>query len=255
MDISERKRLINVLADYVVTLDEREADGALGSAGIGVTPSGWAGLDSAGKRRAIVTLLASAREESYQQLIDWAHTVGDDPLAATQAGSGAVVTHERHPADSDREAVAPPDGPIFVVHGHAATVRHEAVRVLERSTGREVIVLHEQPNQGQTILEKFEHHAVDAAYAVVLLTADDRGGLVAEDVRPRGRQNVVFELGFFFGRLGRQRVAVLVEPEVERPSDIDGLVYIPIDPAGSWKYTLVRELVSSGITADLARVP
>jgi predicted nucleotide-binding protein len=66
---------------------------------------------------------------------------------------------------------------------------------------------------------------------------------------------VVFELGFFFGRLGRHGVAVLVEPEVERPSDIDGLVYIPIDPAGSWKYTLVRELISSGIPADLTRVP
>ncbi len=127
--------------------------------------------------------------------------------------------------------------------------------MLERSTGREVIVLHEQPNQERTILEKFEHHAVDAAYAVVLLTGDDQGGLSADSPRPRGRQNVVFELGFFFGKLGRRRVAVLVEPDVERPSDIDGLVYIPLDTAGTWKYALVRELMSSGIPADLARIP
>ena len=148
------------------------------------------------------------------------------------------------------------DGPIFVVHGHAVATLHETVRVLERGTGREVIVLHEQPNAGRTILEKFEHHATGASYAVVLLTGDDQGGIASvSEQRLRGRQNVIFELGFFFGRLGRDRVAVLLDPDVEKPSDIDGLVYIELDAAGAWKYSLARELAHVGIEVDHARIP
>jgi predicted nucleotide-binding protein len=148
------------------------------------------------------------------------------------------------------------DGPIFVVHGHAHAVLHEAVRVLERGTGREVTVLHEQPNAGRTILEKFEDHAVTAAFAVVLLTGDDAGGVSAgADIRLRGRQNVIFELGFFFGKLGRQRVAVLLEEGIEKPSDIDGLVYINLDSASAWKYVLARELEAADISVDRSRIP
>jgi predicted nucleotide-binding protein len=148
------------------------------------------------------------------------------------------------------------DGPIFVVHGHAHAVLHEAVRVLERGTGREVTVLHEQPNAGRTILEKFEDHAVAAAFAVVLLTADDEGGVrTSDDMQLRGRQNVIFELGFFFGSLGRKRVAVLLEQGVEKPSDIEGLVYITLDAAGAWKYVLARELEAADISVDRSRIP
>src|SRR6185437_189755 len=148
------------------------------------------------------------------------------------------------------------DGPIFVVHGHARAALHETVRVLERGTGREVIVLHEQANAGRTILEKFEDHAALVSFAVVLLTGDDEGGVRASsNTHPRGRQNVIFELGFFFGKLGRQRVAVLLEENVERPSDIAGLVYITIDEAGAWKQTLARELEAAGISVDRARIP
>lgn len=148
------------------------------------------------------------------------------------------------------------NGSIFVVHGHARTVLHELVRVLERGTGREVVVLHEQSNSGRTILEKFEEHASAAAYAVVLLTGDDEGrALSALEPRARGRQNVIFELGFFFGKLGRERVTVLVDRHVEKPSDVDGLVYIPIDEAGAWKQALARELQSASIQVNYSRIP
>jgi predicted nucleotide-binding protein len=117
-------------------------------------------------------------------------------------------------------------------------------------------VLHEQANAGRTLLEKFEGHASEAAYAVVLLTPDDTGG-ARDQVHhlARARQNVIFELGFLFGRLGRNRVAVLLAPGVEQPSDIAGLVYIPVDPGGSWKYKLARELEASGIAVALDRIP
>ncbi|WP_448623567.1 TIR domain-containing protein [Geodermatophilus sp. URMC 64] len=146
-------------------------------------------------------------------------------------------------------------GPIFVVHGRDHAVLHYAVRVLQQTTGREVIVLHEQANQGRTILEKFEDHAVTASYAVVLLTGDDEGGLAGSPTRSRGRQNVVFELGFFFGKLGRQRVSVLIAEDVEQPSDINGLVYIGLDAAGGWKHTLCRELQAAGIEVDYSKIP
>jgi predicted nucleotide-binding protein len=65
--------------------------------------------------------------------------------------------------------------------------------------------------------------------------------------QPRGRQNVIFELGFFFGKLGRERVCVLLAGGVEEPSDIAGLVYITIDAGGAWKYQLARELTAADI--------
>jgi predicted nucleotide-binding protein len=146
-------------------------------------------------------------------------------------------------------------GPIFVVHGRDHASLHYVVRVLQNSTGREIVVLHEQANAGRTILEKFEQHAAGAAYAVVLLTADDEGGLAGGTTNARARQNVIFELGFFFAELGRKRVAVLVSEGVEKPSDIDGLVYIDLDAGGAWKHTLVKELEAAGVSVDYARIP
>jgi len=145
--------------------------------------------------------------------------------------------------------------PIFVVHGHDQALLHQVVRVVERGTGREVTVLHEQANEGRTVLEKFETHAAEAAFAVVLLTADDAGSAAGAWARPRGRQNVIFELGFFFGKLGRSRVAVLLADGVEQPSDIRGLVYIAMDAAGAWKFALAREFAAAGIAVAHDRIP
>lgn len=113
------------------------------------------------------------------------------------------------------------------------------------------MILHEQANEGRAIIEKFESHAADAAYAVVIATADDVGWAKDADTeRPRPRQNVILELGFFFGRLGRARVALLYEEGVERPSDIDGVLYVPLDAAGAWKPALARELKAAGVGVD-----
>ena len=66
---------------------------------------------------------------------------------------------------------------------------------------------------------------------------------------------MIFELGFFFGKLGRRRVAVLLHPDVERPSDLEGLVYIPMDRGGAWKHALAKELEAVGIDVNYARIP
>ena len=118
--------------------------------------------------------------------------------------------------------------------------------MLEMATDRQVVILHEQANQGRTLIEKFEHHAGDASFAIVILTADDEGRARGDsELRHRGRQNVIFEMGFFFASLGRQRVVVLLDPGVEQPSDVQGLLYISIDNKGPWKSKLARELVAA----------
>lgn len=150
------------------------------------------------------------------------------------------------------------NGPIFVVHGRDEAVLNTAVRLLEKTTDRTVIVLREQPNSGRTVIEKFEEHAASAAFAVVLVTGDDVGGPKGSgisELQGRARQNVVFELGFFFGKLGRSRVAVLLEEGVEKPSDIDGLVYNGIDLGGAWKTALIKELEAAGVAVDYSRIP
>jgi len=145
---------------------------------------------------------------------------------------------------------------VFVVHGHDEATRSSVVEFL-RDLGLEPVVLHEQPNAGRTLIEKFEDHSSEACFAVVLLTGDDRcelpvrgahGKLAMKHKRrteKRARQNVVFELGFFFSALGRSRVCALVEPGLSKPSDIDGIVYVPLDT--DWRSSLARELTAAGI--------
>ena len=117
------------------------------------------------------------------------------------------------------------------------------------------MVLHEQPNEGRTIIEKFEDFA-HVRFAVVLLTPDDTGRLQADagEYRPRARQNVIFEFGYFIGKLGRERVCALVQGDLERPSDYDGVLYIQLDDSEGWKMRLVRELKSAGYDIDANRV-
>jgi len=147
-------------------------------------------------------------------------------------------------------------GPIFVVHGHNHGRAQEVARVIEKTTGRDAIILHEQPNKGRTLIEKFEAQAGSASFAVVILTGDDEGRKAGSaDLIPRGRQNVIFELGFFFGMLGRSRVAVLVDSGVEHPSDVAGLVYIELDGTGAWKKKLVQELEAAEIAVNYSKVP
>lgn len=138
---------------------------------------------------------------------------------------------------------------VFVVHGHSREPVEAVARLLS-DQGLEAVILDEQPNRGRTIIEKFEGHA-DVGYAVVIMSADDHGGEAGKATVPRARQNVILELGFFIGTLGRRRVAALVEESVERPSDIDGVLYIALDPGRAWRFQLGKELRDAGLPVDL----
>lgn len=141
---------------------------------------------------------------------------------------------------------------IFLVHGHDEAALQETARFLEK-LDQEVIILREQTNQGRTIIEKFEDYA-DVGFAIVLLTSDDKGGpksVDAQSQKPRARQNVIFEFGYFIGRLGRNRVCALYRPDVEIPSDYSGVLYQELDDKGGWRLQLAKELIAAGLTVDM----
>ena len=161
------------------------------------------------------------------------------------------------------EALAPSsatEGPkeIFLVHGHDQR-RDEVARFLGRASQNSytVVILDEQPDAGLTLIEKLERYAGNAAYAVILFTGDDVGAEKAEvekaeaagelaELKPRARQNVVFEFGWFCGQIRRQHVAVLYETDVEPPSDITGLTYISLGRE-DWRERLVRNIRAAGL--------
>lgn len=141
---------------------------------------------------------------------------------------------------------------VFIVHGHDDGAREAVARFLER-IGLEAIILHEQANQGRTVIEKVEAHG-DVGFAVVLLTPDDEGRVKGGDLEPRARQNVLLELGYFIGRLGRSRVCALKRGQLEIPSDFAGVVWERMDDTGGWKQALGRELQAAGHQVDWNKV-
>ncbi|MBI2831114.1 MAG: nucleotide-binding protein [Chloroflexi bacterium] len=149
------------------------------------------------------------------------------------------------------ERAAPTTKAVFLVHGTDHGVKETVARYLTK-LNLDPIVLHEQPNLGDTIIEKLERTS-PVAFSVVLLTCDDKACPISDtsSLKPRARQNVVFELGYFIGKLGRGKVCALYAEGVELPSDFHGVVYIPFDTPGAWRLSLARELKASGLDIDL----
>jgi predicted nucleotide-binding protein len=146
-----------------------------------------------------------------------------------------------------------PSDKVFLVHGRDDAAKNEVALFL-RAIDLDPIILHLRPNGGRHLLTKFREESEGASFAVVLMTPDDEGGIAgAAANRPRARQNVVFELGFFIGKLGPPNVAALLKGDVEKPSDFDGIAYIPHDAEGQWKTLLARELHHAKIPFDPAK--
>ncbi len=137
---------------------------------------------------------------------------------------------------------------IFIVHGHDSAMK-ESVKSLILRLGLKPIVLADAPNEGRTIIEKFEANTQNIDYAVVLLSDEEDWGRAHNERRnkPRARQNVILELGYFIGKLSRKRVCVLKKKNVETPSDILGVGYIEyIQDSKDWQIRMADELASVG---------
>jgi len=177
-----------------------------------------------------------------QQIIKHRPGLEIDRRLAPQGGSPAT--------SPPRDVPKPKTGRVFVVHGHHTASKESVARFLEQ-LGISAVILHEEANEGRTVIEKFESHS-SVDFAVVLLTPDDVGHAMGkpEQARPRARQNVLFEWGYFVGRIGRTRVCALYDGDVEIPSDYSGVLYLPMDSAGSWKLLLAKELKQAGVDFD-----
>lgn len=143
---------------------------------------------------------------------------------------------------------------IFIVHGRDTKALLETEGILYRAAF-EPIVLNRLNNSGMTLIEKFEKYS-DVQYAVVLLTPDDVGSIYDKDLNPnlqfRARQNVLFELGFFYGKLGRANVCCLLKQTVEKPTDIDGIAYIPFNNSiEEIEYKLLNEIKEANSSIKL----
>lgn len=149
---------------------------------------------------------------------------------------------------------------VFLVHGHNDAARNEVAAFLEQ-VGVRPIVLKDVPGTDQSLFQRFMRVAGEAQFAVVILSADDMGaalrqyrmeGVGAHALKFRARQNVILELGFFYGALGWDHVfglltdADVAYPDFERPSDLDGVLYDRIDGSGRWRQELRQRLERAG---------
>lgn len=139
---------------------------------------------------------------------------------------------------------------VFIIHGHDHALKQEVARIIEKQ-GIEAVILSEQANGGKTIIEKIEENS-DVGAAICLFTGDDYGRAKdATSENLRARQNVVFEAGYFMGKLGRGNVILIASPDIEIPSDLQGVVYTNKD---MWQTDVLRELKAIGYNVDFNKL-
>lgn len=159
--------------------------------------------------------------------------------------------------------VQPMDSPntkkVFVVYGHDQTTRNELEAMLRR-WGLDPIILDQLPSEGATLIEKLEKYYPNVGFGVVLATPDDEAFAKGkpDERKFRARQNVVLELGLLLAHLGRSKVAILLKDQdvMERPSDIQGLIYIPFktDLAREAGLLLAKEMAAQGYNIDVKKI-
>ena len=145
---------------------------------------------------------------------------------------------------------------VFIVHGHDTSLLNEA-EAFVRCLDLEPIILFKEADKGKTIIEKIEEYSGQACYSIVLYSSCDVGYPKGEEnkVKPRARQNVVFEHGYMMALLGRENVCALLENnDIETPGDINGIVYVPYDINGAWKFRIAKNMKSVGIDIDLNKL-
>lgn len=142
---------------------------------------------------------------------------------------------------------------IFVAHGSDDEMKQATVGALGK-LGLAPVLMREQPSQGRKIVEAFADYA-DVSFAVVLLSPDDF--VYSKDDAPAKRKlrpahDVVFELGFFLGRLGKDNVLVFYREleNFEALTDFEGVRFTAFDDRDSWKLSLIRELTACGYSVD-----
>jgi len=160
---------------------------------------------------------------------------------------------------TSRSEIQPRSGQsVFLVHGSDVAANEQVTRFIEAQPTLKLVRLSEQPHLGQTLMEKLESHS-NVDFAIALMTDDDRGASKGkanrrEEWEHRARQNVIFELGYFVGKIGREKVCVLFKPSVNPPSDYKGVGYHEMDSGGGWKMKLGKEMEKVGMRIDFSKI-
>jgi predicted nucleotide-binding protein len=147
---------------------------------------------------------------------------------------------------AEKEASIYSKDTVFIIHGHDDSMK-KAVQLFISRAGLKDIVLHEQPDKSRTVIEKLIEEGNSASYVIALLSPDD----TQEDGTVRARQNVVLEIGYFIGRLGREKVRLLRKGEVVIPSDLQGILFENFDNEGAWRIKILKEMHAVGLPIDL----
>lgn len=132
---------------------------------------------------------------------------------------------------------------IFVVYGHDKQMKVEVLNFLKDELKLPAFALDDMPNKSETIIGKFEYYSEEAAYALILMSPDDTLE-IDDNIYKQARPNVIFETGYFMAKLGRENVGILLKGDVEKPSDLSGILHMPF--SGNWKYELQKELKAAG---------
>ncbi len=195
----------------------------------------------------------------------WAPSANDDKVRYWQSGTNEMMNlfntikeeltlfHKQRGKPTAEVSTAHSTNKVFIVHGRDEEMKIAVARTLDKLKLNPVI-LHEQPNKGRTIIEKFTDYS-DVGFAIVLLSPDDVGRAKEDSddkLSTRARQNVILELGYFLGKLGRESVLALYKPvdSFEMATDYAGVVYVPYDDLGRWQFDLVRELKACNYEVD-----
>lgn len=183
------------------------------------------------------------RDEINQKIAYLESLIERIPLIPSSVESSIAPVEETKAVKSNK---------VFVVHGHDTASRAE-VELFIKKIGYEPIILFKQASGGKTIIEKLEEETDSIGFAIILYTACDFGRDKKESKElPRARQNVVFEHGYLCAKLGRDHVCALVEPGIEIPSDLAGVVYIQL--SGPWDYQIAKEMKHVGMDVDLNKL-
>lgn len=138
---------------------------------------------------------------------------------------------------------------IFIVHGRDNEMKRE-VQILTDRAELDGIVLHELPDRGRTIIDKLIQESEEACYVIALLSPDDE----IVNGSSRARQNVILEIGYFLGKLGKERVRLLKRGDVEIPSDLHGILFENYDSEGNWRMKILKEMKAVGIKINIEKV-
>lgn len=196
----------------------------------------WKGTAEIDKYKKAIKDTHSLIESVYDKVKEW----DDDISVNIQTAKNEKPTDITINVLNDK-----PKTKVFIVHGHDELAISQVSEVL-RKLNLEPIVLRDQISRSDTVIEKIERLSSDIGFGIILYTACDLGGKDSNSLEPRARQNVLLEHGYLMAKIGRENTLALKKGHIETPSDIQGLVYTPMDEHKAWQYKLVDELKASG---------